>query len=224
MTTPNRHFRGAHISNRKIRQIVRYFALDLSATQIAQAAGVNRNTVNRYVNIIRERIAQHCEQTSLFSGEVELDESYFGGRKKGDKRGRGAPNKVPVFGILKRDGKVYTQVIRNASKSEIRPIIKRLVGHRSTIYTDKWRAYDGLVLNGYKHYRINHSKTLGSGTRHINGIENFWGWAKRRLTKFCGVSRKHFHLHLKECEWRFNHRHLSASQKYDMLMKMVRDI
>ena len=143
MTTPNRHFRGAHISNRKIRQIVRYFALDLSATQIAQAAGVNRNTVNRYVNIIRERIAQHCEQTSLFSGEVELDESYFGGRKKGDKRGRGVPNKVSVFGILKRDGKVYTQVIRNASKSEIRPIIKRLVGHQSTIYTDKWRAYDG---------------------------------------------------------------------------------
>ena len=110
---------------------MRYFVLDLSATQIAQAAEVNRNTVNRYVNIIREKIARHCEQTSILSGEVELDESYFGGSKKGDKRGRGVQNKVPVFGILKRDGKVYTQVIRNASKSEIQAIIKRLVGHQS---------------------------------------------------------------------------------------------
>ncbi len=103
-----------------------------------------------------------------------MNESYFGGSKKGDKRGRGVQNKVLVFGILKRDGKVYTQVIRNASKSEIRALIKRLVGHESTIYTDKWRAYDGLVLNEYKHYQINHSKTMGSGTRHINGIGNFW--------------------------------------------------
>ena len=100
------------------------------------------------------KFAQHCEQTSIFSGEVELDESYFGGQKKGDERGRGVSNRVPVFGILKRDGKVYTQVIRNASKSEIHPIIRHLVGNESTIYTDKWRAYDGLlVLNGYKHYR-----------------------------------------------------------------------
>ena len=135
MTTPNRHFRRAHISNRKIRQIVRYFALDLSATQIAQAAGVNRNTVNRYVNIIRERIAQHCEKTSVFSGEVELDESYFGGRKKGDKRGRGAPNKVPVFGILKRDGKVYMQVIRNASKERDTTLLSSVWWDIRVLYT-----------------------------------------------------------------------------------------
>ena len=224
MAKQKRHFRRAHISNKKIRKIVRYFVLDLSATQIAQAAEVNRNTVNRYVNILREKIAQHCEQTSIFSGEIELDESYFEGRKREDKTCGDAPNEVPVFGILKRDGKVHTQVIRNASKNEIRHVIKHLVGQQSISYTDKWEAYDGLVLNGHKHYRINHSKIMGSGTRHINGIENFWGWAKRRLTKFCGMSKKHFPLHLKECEWRFNHRHLSVSQKCDMLMKMVRDI
>jgi transposase len=150
------------------------------------------------------------------SGEVELDESYFGGPKKKKhakdrrKRGRGAENKVPVFGIKKReDGTVYTQIIKNASKQELLPIIKKLVAkNNTTIYTDKWKSYDGLVLDGYKHKRINHSKTYSNkrGT-HVNGIENFWSFAKRRLAKFNGVSRKTFLLHLKECEFRYNNKH-----------------
>ena len=152
---------------------MRYFVLDLSATQIAQATEVNRNTVNRYVNILREKIAQHCEQTSIFSGEVELDESYFSGRKKRDKRGRGVSNKVPVFGLLKRDRKGLYAGNTECVKERDTPYYQRFIGQQSTIYTDKWRAYDRLVLNGYKHYRINHSKTMGSGTKHINGIENF---------------------------------------------------
>ena len=184
--------------------------------------GLNRNTVNKYLRIVREKIALYCEQCTPMQGEVELDESYFGGKRKGDKRGRGVTNKVPVFGILKRDDKVYTQIIRNASKAEILPIIKRIVRKDSTVYTDGWKAYDGLVLDGYKHYRINHSKTFSDGKNHINGIENFWGWSKRRLTKFCGVSREHFHLHLKECEFRFNHRHLSEKELYATLCLIVR--
>ena len=150
------------------------------------------------------------------SGEVELDESYFGGPRKKlhakdrRKRGRGAENKVPVFGIKKReDGSVYTQIIKNASKQELLPIIRRLVKkNKTTIYTDKWKSYDGLVLDGYKHKRINHSKTYSNrkGT-HVNGIENFWSFAKRRMAKFNGVSRKTFLLHLKECEFRYNHKH-----------------
>jgi len=121
------HFKHAHIAGRKILSIARYFCLDLSATQIAQATGVSRNTVNRYIHIFREAIAKNCEESGIFEGEIELDESYFGGRKKGDKRGRGVTNKVPVFGILKRDGKVYTQIIKNASKAEILAAIKHLV-------------------------------------------------------------------------------------------------
>lgn len=112
---------------------------------------------------------------------------HFGGKKKG-RRGRGTA-KTPVFGVCKRNGKVYTQIIKNASSAEIRPIINRFVKPGSTVYTDKWRAYDGLVLNGYEHHRIDHEKGNYSDQKggQINGIESFWAFAKRRLQKFNGI-------------------------------------
>ena len=169
----------SRISERKYREIVKYFVYDFSSTQIAELVDINRNTVDRYITLTRERIAFFQEQTRELGGEVELDESYFGGKRKGDKRGRGVTNKVPVFGIKKRDGKVHTQIIKNASRAQILPIIKRIINKDATIYTDGWRAYDGLVLDGYKHYRINHSKEFSNRRgNHINGIENFWGWSK----------------------------------------------
>jgi transposase len=209
--------RQARIRKSKIKKLVRFFSEDINATKTARLVGVNRNTVNKYFNEFREKIVSFQEEDNKsFQGEVELDESYFGGMRKKihakdrRKRGRGAENKVPVFGIKKRsDGRVYTQIIKNASKQELLPIIRKLIKrNKTTIYTDKWKSYDGLVLDGYKHKRINHSKTYSNrkGT-HVNGIENFWSFAKRRLAKFNGVSRKTFLLHLKECEFRYNHKH-----------------
>jgi transposase len=206
--------RQARLRKSQIKKLVECFALDLTATQAAKVVKVNRNTVNIWYRNFREKILSYQEQTlGEMHGEVELDESYFGGpgkkkhAKDRRKRGRGAENKVPVFGIKKRaDGTVYTQIIKNASKQELLPIIRRLVTKKkTTIYTDKWKSYDSLVLDGYKHKRINHSKTYSNrkGT-HVNGIENFWSFAKRRLAKFNGVSRKTFLLHLKECELRYN--------------------
>lgn len=207
--------RESRLSKQTRRKLLECFAADLSATQTAHVLKVNRNTVNSWYQYFREHILVHIETSPAkkLSGEIELDESYFGGpRKKRHaqdrrKRGRGAENKVPVFGVLKRDGKVYTQVIKNASKQEILPIVKQIVRKQSTIYTDKWKAYDGLVFDGYKHKRINHSKTYSNRSgSHVNGIENFWSFAKRRLAKFNGVSRNTFLLHLKECEFRYNHK------------------
>ncbi|MDE2216364.1 MAG: IS1595 family transposase [Planctomycetota bacterium] len=210
--------------------MLRCFASDISATQAAEIVGVNRNTINDWYNSFREKIAEYQEhENGSFHGEVELDESYFGGPRKKKhaldrrKRGRGAENKVPVFGIKKReDGKVYTQIIKNASKQELLPIIRRLVAkNNTTIYTDKWRSYDGLVLDGYKHKRINHSKTYSNRKgNHVNGIENFWSFSKRRLAKFNGVSRKTFYLHLKECEFRYNHKH----DKLEILKRIINDL
>jgi transposase len=205
--------RKPRLSYRTRKKLLAYFAEDLTAQQAADLLHVNRNTVNVWYRNFREQIVHLAEQSGhKLSGEVELDESYFGGPQKKRhaedrrKRGRGSENKVPVFGILKRDGKVYTQIIKNASAAELRPIITALVRKKSTVYTDKWKSYDGLVLDGYKHQRINHSKQYSNrrGT-HINGIENFWSFAKRRLAKFNGVSRTTFLLHLKECEFRYNH-------------------
>lgn len=209
-------YKYSRLSKQKRKKIIECFSLDLTASQTAIFVGVNRNTVNLWYGMIRERIALYQEeQVTLSSGEFELDESYFGGMRKKThandrrKRGRGAENKVPVFGIKKRDdGTVYTQIIENASRATLLPIVKRLVHTKdSIVYTDKWRGYDGLVFDGYKHFRVNHSKQYSNrkGT-HINGIENFWGYSKQRLAKFHGISRSTFYLHLKECEFRYNHR------------------
>lgn len=204
----------SRLSTKKRAHLLKCFVADISATQAAALVGVNRNTVNTWYRMFREAILAHQDgDTPFFSGEIELDESYFGGPRKKvhakdrRKRGRGAENKAPVFGVLKRDGKVYTQIIKNASKQELLPIVRAIVRKRWTIYTDKWKSYDGLVFDGYKHKRINHSKQYSNrrGT-HVNGIENFWSFAKRRLAKFNGVSRKTFLLHLKETEFRYNHK------------------
>lgn len=166
------------LSNYRLKTLLMCFCEDLTAIQTSKVSGINRNTVNRYYGILGEKIAVYQESVNGgFRGEIELDESYFGGKGKG-RRGRGIA-KIPVFGILKRNGRVYTQIIRNATKREIRPIIRQFVHSSSTVYTDRWRAYDGVVVDGYKHYRINHNH---------------------------GIRAKDFYLHLKECEFRYNER------------------
>ena len=138
------------------------------------------------------------------------------------KRGRGAGGKQPVFGMLKRDGKVYTQIVSNCSANELLPILRDFSELQdSVIYSDCWKAYDGLVDYGAKaHYRIKHSKNeFANGKNHINGIENFWGYAKHRLSKFKGIKRDNFLLHLKECEYRYNNR----ENLYQILLKLIRE-
>jgi len=198
----------SRISDKKLRDFLRAFALDLTAVQIAKATGLNRNTVNRLCRIVRERMAEECERTSLFHGTVEVDESYFGPRRVRGKRGRGAGRKTIVFGILKRNGKVYTKIVPSAEGAFLLKIIKQKVRSGSVIHSDGWTAYDGLVDMGYrKHYRVFHGKNeFARGRSHINGIENFWGLAKVRLAKYRGFHSHTFNLHLKECEFRFNHR------------------
>jgi len=136
--------------------------------------------------------------------EIELDESYFGGIRKG-KRGSGSAGKVPVFGILKRGGKVTTQIIKRADTATLLPIIRRKVKPDSVIYTDGWKGYNALRVSEFKHYRINHSKLFANGRNHINGIENYWNQAKRVLRKYNGIPEKQFYWFLNETEFRFNY-------------------
>ena len=94
------------------------------------------------------------------------------------------------------------------------PIIQGKILEGSTIYTDGWKAYNGLILNGYDHYRIYHSNNeFARGKNHVNGIEAFWSFTKRRLAKFNGVSNEKFILHLKECEFRWNYKNKNLEQK-----------
>jgi transposase-like protein len=159
---------------------------------------------------------------SPFSEEIECDESYFGSRCQSGKRGRGAENKHIVFGVYKRNGKVYAEIVENVKAKTLQAIIKGKVDFGATIYTDGFRAYDSIVHIGYqKHYRIYHQDNYAVGDVHINGIEGFWGYAKVRLVKYRGISKNTFYLHLKECEFRFNYR---SYDLYKMLLKITRQI
>ncbi len=208
MKARNRYVLRSRISEAKFRQIVRLFALDIEATKITILTGLNRNTVNRYLKGIRTRIAQYCEAAAPFFGEVEVDESFFGGKHPRGAKGLTKPRKTIVFGVFKRNGYVYTRIIPNVTGPILKAAIRARVDPASIVYSDGWRGYMGLVTIGYRdHLRVDHSKWEWSrGPVHINGIEGFWGWAKMRLAKFRGLDREGFYLHLKECEFRFNHR------------------
>ena len=218
----NKYIKHSHISEEKFRVIIKLFSADLTAKQISDLANVNLNTINRILTLLRQRIAFICEQESIFDkGEIEIDESYFGARRVRGKAGRGAAGKTIVFGLKKRNGKVYTQVVTNCSAKQLLPIIKERVAKETTVFTDGFKTYDGLVSLGYKkHYRISHGNNeFADGKNHINGIENFWGIAKVRLSKFRGLSKSNFYLHLKECEFRFNYR---EEDLYKMLLGVLR--
>ena len=197
--------RKSRLSQQKQAKLMEHFVAGTTARCAADLIGVNRNTAAYYFQRLREIIVCELEQSSheVFDGEIEVDESYFGGARKGN-RGRGAAGKVPVFGLLKRGGKVYTKIIMDASGHSLIPIIERKVIPDSIVYSDCWTGYNALDVSDFKHYRINHSKLFANGHNHINGIENFWNQAKRHLRKFNGVPTAHFGLFLKECEWRFN--------------------
>lgn len=186
MTRKISYLKRSRISKAKFREILKYFSIDIEATKIAQLTGLNRNTVNRYMLFIRERIAEACEVESPFSGEIEVDESFFGARRVKGKRGRGAFGKTIVFELLKRNGKVYTKIVPNCSRTTLQAVIRGKVALDSTIHSDGWRGYNGLVDLGYKkHYRVQHGHNeFANNKSHINGIENFWGIAKMRLAKF----------------------------------------
>lgn len=221
-TMKNKYANRSRISEAKVRQIVKLFAVDLNALQIAEIAGVNRNTANRYLAAFRERIARFCEAESPVQGEVEVDESYFGARRVKGVRGRGAKGKTIVFGLFKRDGRVYTEIVPDCSKITLQGIIRGRVKLESIIHSDGWRGYDGLVDLGYqKHFRVEHGNNeFANKNSHINGIESFWAFAKTRLVRFRGLPKHTFYFHLKECEFRFNHRNEDI---YKLLLKMLRE-
>lgn len=147
---PNR----AKISTKKFHLIVSCFCDDLTAFETGKIVKVNRHTVENYFNRFRNFIFRESQKDKKLEGEIEIDESYFGPTRVRGKRGRGAGDKIPVVGLLKRNGKVYTKIILDCTKEELLPIIKGKVITGSTIYTDGWTSYDSLIFYGYKHRRI----------------------------------------------------------------------
>jgi transposase len=186
--------------------IIKLFELELSTRKIAKQVSISYPTVLKAVDLIRRSIVTESKgDRNLIEGEVEMDEAYFGGKRKG-KRGRGAGHKIPVFGILERQGIVQVEVLPNVSAQSLLNLTVKKVRRGSIVYTDKFRGYDALMFCGYRHLRIDHEKVFSSGKVYINGLEGFWSYAKERLIKHHGVSIQKFPLYLKEMQFRYNHR------------------
>ena len=176
--------RKSKLSWYKQSRLIELFVAGSTARTAASLVGVNKTTASYYFHRLRLLIYENSQDPGLFEGEIEVDESYFGGTRK---------------------GKVYACIIPNAKADTLIPIIREKVKPDSIVYTDSFKSYNALDISEFTHYRINHSKTFVNDKNHINGIENFWNQAKRHLRKFNGVPKEHFHFYLKECEWRFNH-------------------
>ena len=221
MPLKNRYYKCSKISERKFREIIRYFARDLTASDTSRLSSISIRSINNIYLKLRKRIVQECEQLAPLKGVIEIDESYFGPHRIRGKRGRGAGGKTIVFGIFKRGDKVYTEIVPDASKASLVKVIRGHVSIDSIIHTDGWRGYNGLVDVGFaKHFRVRHGENVfAKDNQHINGIESFWSYAKRRLVKFNGVPRSNFLLHLKETKFRFSHRNKNL---YKVLLKLLR--
>jgi transposase len=203
--------------------LVKLFELEVTARQAAIQTGVSYPTaLGVFTTIRRALVAQ--EHPELLRGEVEADESYFGGRRKG-KRGRGAAGKVPVCGILERRGRVSVTVVPNVTAQTLLQETVKIVKRGTLVYTDKFRGYDTLAFCGYRRLAVNHQQRFSRGRVHINGLEGFWSYAKGKLLKHHGVSPHKFPLYLYEMQVRYNHRHEDLFQLFlDALTKPVPDV
>ena len=191
-------------------QILYYFYLEISAKKTCNEMNLDYGVVHRKFMQFRKNIAEYCnKEANKLNGEIEIDESYFGGERKGQ-RGRGAKNKTIVFGILERKEKIYTKIVENVSAETLMSEIQNKTLKGSVFYTDGWKSYASLEQYG-KHNIIDHDKELvDKNHNHINGIEGFWSFAKERFHKYHGIDKENYPLYVKEMEFRFNHRNESV--------------
>ena len=210
-------------------KILHWFLRGLPAVAIAQETGIHRQRILRALTYVR--IAFQQDVPDVFSGTVEVDETYIGGqwknkrlneRSKGAKRGRGT-TKTPVFGILCRGGKVWAQVVPDVEAKTLMPLITRWVEAGSVVYSDTWTSYTGVAAKGYVHRLVKHHKgeySDGKGN-HINGLEGFWGYLKRRLAAKGGIRKERLPLYLAEYVWRYNHRNDNIENQKKLIMKQL---
>lgn len=190
--------------------VLYYFYLEISARKSAKELEIDYQTVQSRFMQFRKLIAEYCNtEAKKLNGEIEIDESYFGGKRKGQ-RGRGAKNKTIVLGILERKGKIYTNIVENVSAETLMSEIENKTLKGSVFYTDGWKSYASLHQFG-KHNIIDHDKELVDiNHNHINGIEGFWSFAKERFHKYHGIDKENYPFYVKEMEFRFNHRNESV--------------
>ena len=218
-----------YLSRREWVKILKWFLRGLSGQAISYETDINRWRVLRALTKVRITISRDIPE--VFSGTIEIDETYIGGQWKNKrksqrtqqaKRGRGTL-KTPVFGILCRGGKVWAQVVPDVEAKTLMPLIRRRIKRGSVICSDTWKSYTGIAAKGYVHRLVEHGKGEYSDKQgnHINGLEGFWGYLKRKLAAKGGIRRKRLPLYLAEYVWRYNHRHLSLQKQVDKILNLL---
>ena len=213
-----------------LRQIVAEFILGHSTDVILSRVNISKYRLLKILTLLRIEMTRDIPE--VFEGIVEVDETYMGGQWKNkrkaekirlgkSKRGRGT-FKQPVFGILCRQGKVWAEVVGGVEANDLQPRIEKQVKKGSTVCSDSWRGYTGIAAKGYVHRLVKHEKyeySDGKGN-HINGLEGFWGYLKRKLAAKGGIRRKKLPIFLGEYVWRYNHRNLSLKEQENKLFKL----
>jgi len=225
------------IKRSNLKKSVFWFVLGHSIRSIQEQTKQSRHSILKTTKLLRKLMLK--DVPDVFEGIVEVDETYLGGQKKNkrksqlrkdkqiygkeSKRGFGT-NKQPVFGILARDGKVFAELVDDTEAKDLVPIITKKVKSGTRICSDTWRAYTGLATKGYVHRTVEHQKKeYVKGRNHINGLEGFWGYLKRKLASKGGVKREYLYLFLGEYVWRYNHRKMNTKEKVNRLMKLLED-
>ena len=218
-----------YLTREEWRAIITWFLLEQSSQNIANRTSIERKRVLRALSLIRRALTQ--DVPDIFSGTVEVDETYLGGqwknkrktiREAGTKRGRGTM-KQPIFGILCRNGTVWAEVVNDVEAGTLQPLITQQVSPGSIVCSDTWRAYTGIASRGFVHRLVNHGERQysdGKGS-HINGLEGFWGYLKRKLASKGGIRREKLPLYLGEYVWRYNHRNDSDKMKVKRILELL---
>lgn len=219
------------ITLKTLKQVISEFVLEHSTNLILERVDISKYKLLKILTLLRIEMTRAVPP--IFAGTVEVDETYLGGQWKNkpqrmklklakSKRGRGT-TKQPVFGILCRSGQVFAEVVGNVEARNLQPLIEKQVRKGATVCSDTWRGYTGIAARGYVHRLVNHSKNEYSDGKghHINGLEGFWGYLKRKLQAKGGIRKIRLPIYLGEYVWRYNHRRLNFKEREKLILKLI---
>lgn len=221
---------GFRITKRRWKIAIAVFLRERTAGRISEEVNVSVKTAQRMAHLFRIRMTE--DEPPLFTGIVEMDETYIGGQRKNKKlhirrikgkRGHGT-DKLPIVGIFCRDsGQVYVDVEpRKLDVKYVFKTIKERVEEGSSIFTDGFKMYRGLSQMNYIHEFVDHAgDEYVRGNIHTNNIEGFWGILKRKMGCIGGMRRERLHFFVGEIAWKFNHRKQSLKEREEALLNLI---
>jgi transposase-like protein len=215
-TMKNKYVKRSKISEAKFRKIIMCFAMELDSQKIAALTSLNRNTVNRYLGRVRSRIVELCDQQALRMRDTGKHANHTVTPVAETDR------ILPVFGIQAQQRHIYTEILKKSVYRKLQQHFKKKSPSSSLSICAEWQRYDAIVdLNGRWHYQLSpaHDRRQAMGKRN-GSIEDFLGFARKRLAAVQLNGTDHFNLYLKECEFRFNNR---DADLYKLLLKDFRE-